>query len=233
LSTVFRQELRSLDESSRGDLISVIIPTRNEPLIWSLVENVHKALSFIDHEIVIVDKSERPPDLEAARVISQRSSGLGRAILEGFEAAKGEWVSVMDGDCSHRPEDLASIVKMSRHYDFVLGSRYAKGGRNLDAPLRRVVSRVFNLLARLILQLDFSDPMSGMIVTRAEVFRKVKPNPIGFKINLELVCRAARLGFRGAEVPIVFLPRSSGKSKAGVREAVRTASYILALRLRK
>jgi len=222
-----------LDESSHSGLISVIIPTRNEPLIWSLVEDVHQALSFIDHEIIVVDKSEQPPDLETARVISQRSSGLGRAILEGFEAARGEWVSVIDGDRSHRPEDLVSLVKMSRHYDFVLGSRYAEGGRNLDAPLRRVVSRVFNLLARLILQLDFSDPMSGMIVVGAEVFRKIKLNPIGFKINLEVVYRATRLGFRGAEVPIIFRPRSSGKSKAGAREAIRTASYILAIRLRK
>ena len=205
----------------------------NEPLISSLVIQVHETLSLMEHEIVIVDKSDYPLVLDLARIIRQQSKGLGRAILEGLEAARGEWISVMDGDFSHRPEDLASMVKRIHDQDFVLGSRYVKGGRNLDLPLRRVVSRVFNLLAKLILQLGFSDPMSGMIVAKAEVFRKVKPNPIGFKINLELIYRATRLGFRGVEVPIVFRPRSSGRSKAGVREAVRTASYILAVRLRK
>ncbi len=220
------------DRTHNNGLLSVIIPTRNEPLIQSLVDEVDRTLSFIDHETIVVDKSDDPPSLRSAKVILQRSTGLGRAILEGLEAARGELIAVMDGDFSHRPEDLALMVRRLAAVDFVLGSRYARGGRNLDVPLRRVVSRVYNLLARLLLQVGFSDPMSGLIVARAEVFRRIHPNPIGFKINLELIYRATRLGFRGTEVPVIFRPRSSGKSKAGVREAVRTASYILALRVR-
>ena len=219
-------------KTQEGPQLSIIIPTMNEPLIQSLVEQVHDALSFVEHEIIVIDKSDSPPHITSARVLRQRSIGLGRAILEGLEVSSGDWVCVMDGDFSHRPEDLASMVNSVADRDFVLGSRYAAGGRNMDEPLRRVVSRIFNLLARLILRLNFSDPMSGFIVVRSEVFRNVKPNPIGFKINLELIYRATRLGFRGTEVPIPFRPRSLGKSKAGVKEAIRTASYILALKFR-
>ncbi len=216
----------------RSTMLSVIIPTINEPLIGTLVERVHAELVFLDHEVVVVDKSNQPLSLTSARVIRQGSTGLGRAILEGVAAARGEIVAVMDADFSHRPEDLPLMVKQFRFHDFVLGSRYAKGGKNLDKPHRRIISRVFNRLAQLALQLDFRDPMSGFIIIRKIVFQKTQPNPIGFKINLEVVYHATRLGFKGAEVPITFRPRSQGKSKAGLHEAIRTAAYILALRFR-
>ncbi len=214
-------------------LLTVIIPTMNEPLIANLVARVHESLHFVDHEVVVVDKSKDMIELRSAEVVRQRSKGLGMAVLEGLKVASGEWIAVMDGDFSHRPEDLAQIIKGLRNEDFALGSRYASGGKNLDAPIRRVASRLFNLAARLFLSLRLSDPMSGMLVTRAVIFEKVKPNPIGFKVNLEVIYGATLLGFKGKEFPIIFRPRQRGKSKAGVREAVRTISYILALKFRR
>jgi dolichol-phosphate mannosyltransferase len=219
--------------SAHSPMFSVVIPTMNEPLIQSLVDKVHFELAFIDHEVIVVDKSDSPPPLNSARVFRQNSSGLGHAILEGVSAARGEIVAVMDGDFSHRPEDLSSIVKRLGPWDFILGSRYLDQGKNLDIAYRRIVSWLFNRIARLILRLDFSDPMSGLIVARKTVFEKTRPNPIGFKLNLELIYRSKQLGFKGEEAPIIFSPRLSGKSKASVKEAVRTLSYILSLRFRK
>jgi len=187
----------------------------------------------VDHEIVVVDKSDVPPILETARVIPQRSTGLGRAILEGLQVARGEWVAIMDGDFSHRPEDLAEMISRCSEFDFVLGSRYTRGAKNMDVPFRRIASRTFNFLARLILGLRLDDPMSGLLLAKTRIFHDVRPSPIGYKINLEFVHRAQRLGFRGAEVPIIFMARSSGKSKAGVHEAIRTMAYMLALKFRR
>ena len=219
--------------SDHAPMFSIVIPTMNEPLIQSLIDKVHSELGFVDHEVVVVDKSDSPLSLNAARVFRQNSRGLGHAIMEGVAASRGEIVAVMDGDFSHRPQDLSRIVKKLGLQDFVLGSRYLDPGKNLDLPYRRIVSWVFNRLARLILGLDFSDPMSGLIVARKTVFEKTRPNPIGFKLNLELIYRSKQLGFRGEEAPIIFAPRASGKSKASVKEAVRTLSYILSLRFRQ
>ena len=218
---------------AHSPMFSVVIPTMNEPLIQSLVDRVHFELGFVDHEVVVVDKSDSPLSLSSARVFRQNSRGLGHAILEGVAAARGEIVAVMDGDFSHRPEDLSRIVKRFGPGDFVLGSRYLDRGKNLDIAYRRIVSWIFNRLARLILGLDFSDPMSGLIVARKTVFEKTRPNPIGFKLNLELIYRSRQLGFKGEEAPIIFAPRLSGKSKASIKEAVRTLSYILSLRFRE
>ncbi len=224
-----------ISESNDDGLISVIIPTRNEPLIQLLVDQIHQFLSSTNHEIVVVDKSNIPPKLESARVVAQRSTGLGKAVLEGLAVVRGEWVAVMDGDCSHRPEDLREMIKLAfnSNLDFVLGSRYVKGGKNMDVPSRRITSKFFNSLARLIMGIKLSDPMSGLLVAKTRVFRDVSLSPIGYKINLELVCKALRLGLRGAEVPIVFTARRSGESKAGVHEGIRTLAYILAIRFRE
>ena len=211
---------------------SVVIPTMNEPLIQSLVDQVHSELAFVDHEVVVVDKSDPALSLSSARVLRQNSRGLGHAILEGVATARGEIVAVIDGDFSHRPEDLSCIVRKLGPQDFILGSRYIERGKNLDIPYRRIVSWLFNRLARVILGLEFSDPMSGLIVARKAVFEKTQPNPIGFKLNLELIYQSKRLGFKGEEAPIIFNPRVSGKSKASIKEAVRTLSYILSLRFR-
>src|SRR3989304_3972378 len=131
------QQAALLKQQSKTQL-SVIIPTRNEPLIQVLVDQVHRAFSSVDHEIIVVDKSDLPPILKDARVIRQHSTGLGRAILEGVAMTQGKWVAVMDGDFSHQPRDLASMFSGIGRRDFVLGSRYASGGRNLDMPGRRV-----------------------------------------------------------------------------------------------
>ena len=229
---VFEIPLERTGPHTARHVVSVIIPTRNEPLIRSLVEDIHKTLSFVKHEIIVVDKSREPPKIPLAIVVPQETTGLGNAILEGLRHATGNWILIMDGDFSHRPADVGKMVKSLGSADFILGSRYAKGGKNLDVPLRRIASRFFNLLARLFLHLKFMDPMSGLILARAQVFQKVDPNPIGFKVNLELVYRATSMGFRGSELPIVFQARSAGRSKAGLHEGVRTLAYMLALRVR-
>src|SRR5262249_41549354 len=155
------------------------------------------------------------PVLRQAVVVEQQGTGLGRAIVQGLQEARGDWVVVMDADFSHRPEDLANMLRSRDGYDFVLGSRYAKGGENHDSLPRRMVSRAFNRFARLTLGLSFKDPMSGLILSRKEIFDRVQPNPIGFKINLEVIYKGSKLGYSGTEVPIKFVPRAAGHSKAG------------------
>jgi len=98
--------------------------------------------------------------------------------------------------------------------------------------MRRMISRLFNRFAQIVLGLEFRDPMSGLIIARSNVFERARPNPIGFKVNLETFYKATDLGLKGAEVPIRFVPNTTGRSKAGVREAVRTLSYIITLRFR-
>jgi dolichol-phosphate mannosyltransferase len=210
-------------------MISVIIPTKDEPYIGRLVKKIHKILSSSEHEIIVVDKSKVVPRVDAV-LIRQKLDGLGKAVLEGLELAKGNLIITMDGDGSHRPEDLPKLIEKSRDHDIVIGSKYVKGGKTKDKLYRILVSRACCFLASLILGLRIKDNMSGFAAVKREVYEKIKLNPLGFKINTELLYKAKKFGFTAAEVPIIFEERKLGKSKGTFKEGLRIFKFILELK---
>ena len=102
--------------------ISIIIPIKDEPAIQELIADINKTIKQ-NHEIIVVDKSKVKPNLQDARIISQRSDGLGNAFVEGLSEAKGDVIALMDGDGSHRPEDLNNLLSKIGEYDIALGSK--------------------------------------------------------------------------------------------------------------
>lgn len=101
----------------------MLLRTRIEPLLNQGFEEVDRVLDEIEHEVIVVDKSDDPPTLTDARAVIQQSKGLRRAIVEGLADSKGEWLTVKDGDFSQGPEDLAHLPQSVNGYDFLLGSR--------------------------------------------------------------------------------------------------------------
>jgi glycosyltransferase involved in cell wall biosynthesis len=164
-----------------SEKVSIIIPTKNEPYIQELVERIHKTLSKFDYEIIVVDKSEIIPKIKGAKVIRQKTDGLGNAILEGIRLAKGNIIVTMDGDGSHRPEDLPKLIEKTKEYDIVIGSKYVKGGKTKDKPHRILISKAYCLLASFILGLKIKDSMSGFAVVRRKFMKKLSLTQEGLK----------------------------------------------------
>jgi len=211
--------------------ISVLIPTKNEPLINELIEEIHLVLKNFNHEIIVIDKSDVVPDIKNAKLVIQKSDGLGKAVLEGLSHISGDTVVTMDGDFSHDPIDLPKLIEESKNVDIVIGSRFILGGKTTDETHRKFISKVYRRLASLILGVNVKDSMSGFSVVRKRVYDTLKLNPIGYKINLEIMYKSEKYGFQIKEVPVNFTKRKAGKSKAGIKEAIRTLFFILKLRL--
>src|SRR5690349_15415001 len=97
----------------------------------------------------------------------------------------------MDADLSHPPEALPGMLtKLREGADFVLGSRYVRGGTTSDdwGVLRWLNSRVATWLARPLTSVR--DPMSGFFALRRSTFEAGREfNPIGYKIGLELIVK--------------------------------------------
>jgi dolichol-phosphate mannosyltransferase len=116
-------------------MISILLPTRNEPLAHILVAGIRETMKEISepYEIVAVDKSddgtyERLNELKVT-VLRQKSEGLGGALLEGLKAVQGDVVIAMDADLSHDPKYIPSFIKKAREsFDVVIGSRRMPGG---------------------------------------------------------------------------------------------------------
>jgi dolichol-phosphate mannosyltransferase len=119
----------------------------------------------------------------------------------------------MDADLSHAPEVVPMMLaKLEGGADFVVGSRYVRGGTTSDdwGFVRWLNSRVATLLARPLTSIR--DPMAGFFALRRSTFEAGRDfSPVGYKIGLELIvkCECERV----VEVPIHFEDRRFGNSK--------------------
>jgi len=216
--------------------ISVLIPTKNEPLINELIEQINKVLKNFKHEIIVIDKSDITPNIRNAKLIVQKSDGLGKAVLEGLAYATGDVIITMDGDFSHDPNDLLKLIEKTNDYDVVVGSRFVYSGTTEDVTYRKFISFLFRKFASLILGLNVKDSMSGFVVVRKYVYKKLKLSPIGYKINMEIMFKAKKKNYKICEVPITFHRRKAGTSKAGIslsgfNEGMRVIRYVFELKL--
>ena len=206
--------------------ISIIIPTYKEKEnISLLVERIHNSLSQYDYEIVIVDDNSADGSEELVNDLSRRypvkiivrknKRGLSSAVVDGISSTDSENVIVMDADLQHPPEVLPEIVKALENHDFVMASRYIKGGSPGEWKLsRKIVSKGATLLA-LPIAPKVKDPMSGFFGFKHSILDTSSLSPTGWKIGMEILVRSK---FKAVtEVPYTFVPRAHGESKLSRR----------------
>lgn len=225
----------------------VVTPTYNER---ENIDTLVGRLLSLDAQVSLVVVDDASPDGTGARVaelarenprvvLLSRSgkAGLASAYLQGFRralAAGAERIVQMDADLSHNPDDVPRLLAADA--DLVLGSRYVAGGGVRNWPLyRQVLSRGGSAYARTLLGLAVRDLTGGFKAWRAEALRAVLDGPVasnGYVFQAETTLRAARLGLRILEVPIVFTEREGGVSKMSGAIAIEAAWKVPSLRWR-
>ena len=227
------------DGAGAAPAVSVVTPTFNEaenvPL---LVARLHDALGDVPHEIIVADDDSPDRTWEVAEQLAEKDPtvtvmrrfhdpGLSAAVLDGMSIARGEVLAVIDADLQHDESILPEMVERIRtgQADVCVGSRSTVGGGYGDwAASRRLVSWVATLIARLLLRVPVSDPMSGYFAVSRRAYEDTaaRINPQGFKILLEFVGRNRDL--RVHEVGYEFASRVHGETKLN-RSVIR--SYLL------
>src|SRR5262249_12914050 len=142
---------------------------------------------------------------------------LAGSVVDGWAAAKGEWLAVIDGDLQHPPEKLILLIKAAKaaRADIAVASRHIRGGGVSGWSLhRRIVSWGASLIASFLLPGTLNavrDPMSGFFVIRTRLLDSLRLRPRGYKILLEVLARASYTNV--VEVPYIFEERKEGSSK--------------------
>lgn len=219
--------------------LSVIVPTYNErERLTELVEAITDVfrVAGIRGEVVIVDDNSPDGTGDLASQLACREDvravrrpakmGLGSAAMDGFRAAQGEVLGVMDADFSHPPALLPRMLEVivSENVDVAIASRYVPGGSTSGWPIQRLaMSRLACMLARPLTPVR--DATSGFFLLRRSVISDTEIVSHGFKIGLELLVRGRVQAI--AEVPYRFSDRISGQSKMTLREGM---SYLSQLR---
>ena len=224
--------------------LSVVVPTFKErdnvPL---LVQMLARTLSGDDWEVVFVDDNSPHGTATVARKIGETDSrvrcvrrigrrGLAGACIEGMLSSQARYVAVMDADLQHDETLLTAMLAQLRGgTDLAVASRYVDGGSaaGLSSAGRQQASRLSTEVARRLLGVTLSDPMSGFFMMRRDRFEELAPqlSAQGFKILLDIVA-TAHGSLRIAELPFVFGERQHGESKLDTRVALDFAALILA-----
>lgn len=219
----------------------MIVPTYDEKdNLDELVRRISASLESagLEPELVIVDDDspdgtgERAEELAKThrmKVVHRSGKlGLSSAVLEGFAAATGDILVVMDADLSHPPEKIPEMVARiaDGKAEMVVGSRHVPGGSIENWPFyRKLVSKGATLLARPLTKVK--DPMSGFFAIKRSVIEGVELDPVGYKIGLEILVKGKYSNV--VEVPIRFANRKAGKSKLGGAVMLRYIDHVSTL----
>ncbi len=239
--------------------LAIAVPTYNESknikkLVSGIKKNVAKA--GVPCTLLIVDdnspdgtgdtadtlaKSEKTKDFNVQVLHRTEKDGFGRAYVAGFkQLLKKDFTHIMqmDADLSHDPKYLIEFVAAleDEKVDFVVGSRYIKGGDTPDwSTSRKLLSKFGNIYARLFLGSRIHDYTGGFNLYSKKLLGvldldSLQAGGYGFLIELKYKalshCRSVR------EVPIVFMDRRHGNSKMPKSTIVKNLLLVPSLALK-
>jgi dolichol-phosphate mannosyltransferase len=137
----------------------------------------------------------------AVRVASHYPNrGAGFTYREMYAVSRGEIIIQMDADMAMPPAvAIPELLKSLESADVAVGSRYA--GIKADYPLkRRIFSRGYALLTRLLFHLEITDTQTGFMAFYKKILPALDLRSDGFELLVELIAQAQSSGYRIAEV---------------------------------
>lgn len=217
--------------------ITVLIPCYNESAaIADVIGKFSReklAANGFDLEILVIDNNSTDNTAEiarkaGARVIVERQRGKGNAIRRGFGSLSDDtdYVVMLDGDDTYKPEEVLRLVEPlhSGFSDIIIGSRMhgiiTEGSMK---RLNRFGNRMYSRLVRMVYGVVVTDVLTGYFAWKKPVvveLRKHLKSP-GFAIEMEMVTKSARLGYKIFSVPISYDPRLGDSSLHPIRDGFR------------
>jgi dolichol-phosphate mannosyltransferase len=225
----------------------VILPTYNESSNIAKIVEAIKSLNLGAYILIIDDNSSDGTGIIADELSRkhddiyvlhrEKKLGLGSAYVKGFKFAlenNFDYICEMDADFSHDPKYLLDFYKEMEDCDLVIASRYINGISIVNWGLCRLLMSYFaNKFVRLITGMPFTDCMGGFKCFRASVLKGIGLDNIiakGYVIQMEMLYRAFKKGYKIKEVPIIFVNRKYGRSKLNKSDLIESFLSVIYLR---
>jgi dolichol-phosphate mannosyltransferase len=225
-------------------LLSIIIPVYNEESTVSEVIEKVSAISLpLEKEIIVVDdgSSDGTSALLAvheknlAKLYSSPVNiGKGAAIRIGLSFAKGDIILLQDADLETNPNEYLQLLQpiLDGKTSVVYGSRFLKGNNKVPF-FRRLANFALTFTTNILFRTRLTDMETAYKVFTKTVADKLTLRANRFDIEPEITARICQAGYKIAEVPISYSPRtvSEGK-KINWRDGVRAVIMLIKCRLK-
>ena len=211
----------------RPDL-SVVVPVYDEAeSLPALADEIRAALGGLAFEVWLVDDGSgddswavieglqaRDPRFGGVRF--RRNYGKSAALAAGFARCRGRFIATLDADLQDDPAELPKMVAtLEGGADLVSGW---KRKRN-DPWEKRLPSKFFNWVTRVVSGIPLHDFNSGIKAYRAEVIQSVR---VYGELHRYIPLLAKWEGYTQIEEEIVkHRPRIHGRTKFGIERYLR------------
>jgi glycosyltransferase involved in cell wall biosynthesis len=200
---------------------SIVIPAYNES--QRLAATLQKVLAYVrqqgwDAEVLVVNDGSQDDTAEIVRefavqdprvrlVENPGNRGKGYSVRHGILSARGDVVIFSDADLSSPIEEVPKLLEaLGLGADIAIGSRWLRAELQTrrQSLHRQLFGRIFNLLMRMILGLQFKDTQCGFKAFTRRAAHTIFPlgriERWGF--DPEILFLARKFGFRAYEVPV-------------------------------
>ncbi len=222
--------------------LSVVIPTYNERK--RLPKTLSDIIAYlqdneISSEIIISDSASTDGTQEFAQSFESKipikiiedkvRQGKGYGVKVGMLEATKDWVLFMDADNSTKIREIAKFDKYIEENQVIIGSRYK--GREAERKqniFRRIISRAGNRFIDMLTGLNFHDTQCGFKLFRRDAAEKIFSGlqTKGWGFDVEVLLLAQKLGFKIAEVPVIWRDAEGSHLRAG-RDSIKTFFEII------
>jgi len=194
--------------------IIITIPAYNEentlPRVMEEIKWIMDQTPF-HYQFLVVNDGSYDHTVEAARKHGARviSHPRNRGLAETFRTEmkeclrlKADIIVHTDADGQYHPQHIPELIqKVQQGYDLVLGSRFR--GRIENMPFLKLLGNIaFSKVLTSLTKTRITDSTTGFRAFTAEIARDI--NYINtFTYTQEQIIKAAKQGFRIAEIPII------------------------------
>lgn len=229
--------------------LSIIIPAYNEAR--RLPSTLDAILNYLQHklwdaEIIVVNDGSNDDTARVVRRFSARhpivrlidnsnKQGKGGCIRDGMLQASGGVMLFTDADNSTPIEDADKLLaELCGGADIAIGSRWVNRRLQLVPQpwYRRLNGRVYNLLLRAILGLDYKDTQNGFKAFSRKAAEAIFPlqRISGWGFDAEDLFLAKKFGFVVSEVPVEYNYCADGSKIHPYRDGMRMLTELLKVR---
>ncbi len=135
---------------------------------------------------------------------------MGWDMNSGLSVARGESITVIDGDGQMDPQDIPLLFKTlnEKKLDICKARRISRG----DGPYRKFISSTFNWIMKLLFPGITSDVNGKPKILTKDAYMKMNLESLDWFIDAEMMIKARRLGLTVGDIETDFYKNPERKS---------------------